>query len=207
MSTVSEYNVFVFMLYSLSGKLILKGNGFVILETAAGIGFKVLASPKALKSLPNLGGRIKLFCFFALNRDGFNLYGFSNEREMERFESLNSVSGIGPRAAFRIVGDLDDKKFSAAVSAGRPDVLEKSAGIGRKKAQRIVLELKDKIKKQKNVDLPNEKEEKENVQIAGALKKFGYKKNEIATAMNNLPADIKSQKERLRAALKLLSGK
>lgn len=195
------------MLYSLSGKLILRGSGFVVIETAAGIGFKISISSKTLRSLPKIGGRIKLFCFFALNRGGFDLYGFSSEKEMERFEMLNSVSGVGPKAAFRIVGDLEAEKFSAAVSAGRPDVLEKLAGIGRKKAQRIVLELKDKMKRQKNINLPDEKEEKENAQIAAALKKFGYKQGEIAATMNGLPSGIKSQKERLKTALKFLSEK
>jgi len=190
------------MLYSLSGKLIVKKPQFIALETN-GVGFKVFISPRTSRNLPKIGQRAKLFCITLMSRETIELYGFLSEKELEIFELLNSINGVGPKSALGILGSLKIEKFLAAVSQGRDDLLIKSWGIGGKKAQRIVLELKDKIKKSKD-DLSELEVDKD---IKSALKNFGYREKEIELAMGKVPAKSKDFEEKIKQALKFLSKK
>ena len=120
------------MLYSLSGKIIVKKSNLVVLETT-GIGFKVAVSQRTSRDLPKIGKRAKLFCVISVSRDNIDLYGFSDEKELEVFEMLNGVNGIGPKSALGILSGFPIERFLAAVSRGRSDLLAKAWGVGRKK--------------------------------------------------------------------------
>ncbi|MEK7193812.1 MAG: Holliday junction branch migration protein RuvA, partial [Patescibacteria group bacterium] len=190
------------MLYSLSGKIIVKKSNLVVLETN-GIGFKVAVSQRTSRDLPKIGKRAKLFCVISVSRDNIDLYGFSDEKELEVFEMLNGVNGIGPKSALGILSGFPIERFLAAVSRGRSDLLAKAWGVGRKKAERIILELKDKIKGKQNEELlPLMEADKE---VEAALKKLGYKRSEIYEAVKNLPPKTKKTEERLKLALRFLS--
>ncbi|MEK7162762.1 MAG: Holliday junction branch migration protein RuvA [Patescibacteria group bacterium] len=195
------------MLYSLFGKLILKKTQFAVIEVA-GFGLKILISEKTSKNLPKIESEIKFFCFLAIKRGGVDICGFLSEKELEIFELLNSVSGIGPKSALEITGVSNIEKFLAAVSGARADILEKSFGIGKKKAERIVLELKDKLGKFKTIDLKGEALDLDfDNDLKSVLKNLGYKQNEIEEAIKNLPEEPGKLEERLKAALKILNKK
>lgn len=192
------------MLYSLSGKLIIKKPQFAVVE-ASGFGLKILISEKTSKNLPKIESKTKLFCSLAVRRDGVDVYGFLSEKELEVFELLNFVSGIGPKSALEITGVSNIEKFLAAVSGARADILEKSWGIGRKKAERIVLELKDKLGKFKIADLKGEILNLDfDKDLKSVLKNLGYKQKEIEEAVKNLPENLAGLEKRLRAVLKII---
>ena len=192
------------MLYSLSGKLIIKKSQFAVVE-ASGFGLKILISEKTSKNLPKIESKTKLFCSLAVRRDGVDIYGFLSEKEMEVFELLNSVSGIGPKSALEITGASNIEKFLAAVSGARADILEKSWGVGKKKAERIVLELKDKLGKFKIIDTKGEILDLDfDKDLKSVLKNLGYKQKEIEEAVKNLPENLAGLEKRLRAVLKII---
>ncbi len=188
------------MLYSLSGKLIAKKPQFVALE-ANGIGFKIFVSSKTSK-LPKIGERISFFCHTSVRQDGIEIYGFLTENELEIFELLISVNGIGPKAGLKILEITKIDSLLAAIKQGRSDLLTKAAGIGAKKAQRIVLELRDKIKRHKSEEEVALMETDSDIEKA--LKNLGYKQTEIREAMEKIPLKIKKTEERLKASLKFL---
>lgn len=193
------------MLYSLSGKLIIKKPQFAVIE-ASGFGLKILISDKTSKNLPKIGLKTKLFCSLIVRRDGVDIYGFLSEKELEVFELLNSVSGIGPKSALEIAGVSNVEKFLTAVSDARIDILEKSWGISRKKSERIVLELKDKLGKFKKIDLKGETLDLNfDKDLKSVLKNLGYKQKEVEEAVKNFPKKPEKLEERLKLALKILS--
>lgn len=195
------------MLYSLSGKLVLRKPQLAVIEVA-GFGLKVLISEKTSKNLPKIGLETKLFCFLAIRRDGADICGFLSEKELEIFELLNSVSGIGPKSALEITGVSSVEKFLAAVSGARADILEKSFSIGKKKAERIVLELKDKLGKFKTIDLKGEVLDLDfDNDLKSVLGNLGYKRKEIEEVIKNLPGNSGKLEERLKSALKILNKK
>lgn len=192
------------MLYSLSGKIIVKKSNLVVIETT-GIGFKIAVSQRTGRALPKVGSRTKLFCAVSVNRDGIEICGFSDEKELEIFELLNNINGVGPKSALNILSALKIEKLLAAINQGRADLLAKSGGIGRKKAERIILELKDKIKSKRGDDLLPSMEA--DTEIESALKNLGYRRNDIGEALKNISPKIKKTEERLKTALKFLIRK
>lgn len=193
------------MIYSLSGKLLVKKSNFIVIE-AGGIGFKVFVSSKALRKLPKIGLRAKLFCYTNVRQDGLELYGFSDEEELEIFELFISINGIGPKIALRILSELPIDSVLSAIDKNRPDVLSKISGVGKKTAERIILELRGKIK------IKNTQKGEESISIMEinedlekALKNLGYKQNEIKDALMDIPSKISKIDERLKIALKNLS--
>ena len=190
------------MIYSLLGKLTAKKSQFIVLETN-GIGFKIFISDRTLHQLPKIGSRLKLFCHTHIRQDGIEIYGFLTEKELEIFDLLNSIGGVGPKTALRILGAVKIEKFLAAVGAGKTELLTKISQFGKKTAQRIVLELTGKIESWKNEEalLLAEKD----IDIETALKNLGYKKNEIREAIKYISPKIKTIEERLKIALKFLA--
>ncbi|MEK7549039.1 MAG: Holliday junction branch migration protein RuvA [Patescibacteria group bacterium] len=190
------------MIYSLLGKLTAKKSQFIVLETN-GIGFKIFISDRTLHQLPKIGSRLKLFCHTHIRQDGIEIYGFLTEKELEIFELLNSIGGVGPKTALRILGAVKIEKFLAAVGAGKTELLTKISQVGKKTAQRIVLELTGKIESWKNEEALLLAET--DIDIETALKNLGYKKNEIREAIKYISPKIKTIEERLKIALKFLA--
>ena len=132
------------MLHSLFGKLIGRRDNTIYMEIA-GIGFKVLMPSRAAQSLPQPGSQIKIFCsLYARENEPFELFGFLSEQELYLFEKLTTVSGVGPKSAMAILGVSPIEQLVAAINAGKTDLLTKATGIGRKTAERVVVELRGK---------------------------------------------------------------
>lgn len=132
------------MIYSLNGKLKRATPNMAVVE-CAGVGYGCAISLYTRSSLPAIGEQVELFTTLAVKQDGVDLFGFSTEEEQECFRLLTSVSGVGPKSALSVLSDLPPSKLSIVIAAGDYKALTKAQGIGGKTAQRIVLELKDKM--------------------------------------------------------------
>lgn len=191
------------MIYSLSGKLIVKTNQFIVLDVN-GIGFKALISKQALDDLPPIGSTITILTSLFIKKDGVEICGFLNPEELEIFELLNSISGVGPKTALGILGAVKIDHLLAAIGQGRADAIIQNSNIGKKKAERIVLELKDKIKSSGNISFEAMADVKD---LKLALKNIGYNNKQIDEAIAHLPKELKTIEEKLKAALKILTRK
>jgi len=192
------------MISSLSGKLTIKKPELAVIETN-GIGFTILVSERTSRQLPKAGSRVRVFTYLHISENAIALYGFITEDELKTFELLTSINGIGPKAAMRVLGVMKPENLGAAIKSGRSDLLIKAAGVGSKKASRIILELKDKIGKTIKGKVGDDAEIDTDLKLEGVLKSLGYKKEEIKDALRIIPIKAKTIEEKLRAALKSLS--
>lgn len=191
------------MIYTLEGKLIIKKTNFVVLQVG-GIGLKISVSIRTLASLPQPGSDVKFFCNLYVREDRMDIYGFLTEEELGLFELLNSVPGIGPKTAMDLLAVDNVDNVMVAIVEGRPELLTRVSGVGKKTAERIVFELKNKIKGKEvtgklHLDI--------DLDLEDALVSFGYQKKYVKEALAKLPADLTTPEERIKAALKLLSKK
>ncbi|OHB22506.1 MAG: Holliday junction DNA helicase RuvA [Parcubacteria group bacterium RIFCSPLOWO2_01_FULL_48_18] len=192
------------MLYSLSGKLIEKKKDFVVAE-AGGIGFKVFTSRETANHLPQPPANIKLFCYLYLREDRLELYGFRSEEEMRTFELLNSVTGIGPKSALGILGIASLDRLKAAIAEGKNELLTRASGIGHKTAERIILELKDKISEGDHKTAVEAMES--DLQVEEALTALGYPRPQARETLRKVSKETQGIEARLKEALKILSKK
>ena len=136
------------MFYYISGTLVLKGNGFAVID-AGGIGYKLYASLKTLDSLGEVGCEAKLFTYtnFKASSDILDLYGFATQEELSLFEMIIGVSRVGAKTAVALLSNISPSKFAlCVVTNDYKYIANKTPGLGAKGAERIVLELKDKFK-------------------------------------------------------------
>jgi len=189
----------------LEGKIEHKGDKYIILN-AGGIGYKVIVSPKLINILSKSSSPVKLFIHSQLNmREGtFDMYGFQNKEDLELFHLVTSVNGIGPKSAMGILSTIEPKHLKAAVMNEDADYLKKVSGLGPKTAQRLILELKNKIDyldvgDMEGVDLGQES------QATEALLALGYSPSQAKDALKE--AKGKTLEERVREALRLLGKK
>ncbi|MGC9598925.1 MAG: Holliday junction branch migration protein RuvA [Minisyncoccia bacterium] len=192
------------MLYSVAGKLTLKSDHFAVV-TAAGLGIKLFASKQTLKALPAVGADVKFFTHLYVREDTLDLYGFLSAEEMNFFEMLISVSGIGPKSALSILDIAPLGELSAAIKEGRPDLLTRASGVGRKTAERVIVELRGKVESARS-GLVVEKMEGD-ADIVEALTSLGYRREEARAALGKVDPKVRGMEERLRAALGALGKK
>ena len=132
------------MIYSLKGRLAVKELGFAVIE-CAGVGYGCRTSYNTIARLGEIGSEAMLYTYLYVREDVVELFGFATQQELSCFKLLISVSGVGPKAAVSILSDVTPEKFAFIVASGDSKALTRTKGIGAKTAQRIVLELKDKI--------------------------------------------------------------
>ena len=192
------------MLYSVSGKLISKSGHFAVVD-AAGLGLKVFTNGRTLGALSAIGSAIKFFCHLHMREDGLELYGFLTEAELNFFELLISISGVGPKSALSIMEVAELKSLAAAIKEGRPDLLTRASGIGRKTAERIILELKNKVQAEKSEAVVGRMET--DADLVETLVGLGYRREQAKAALSKVDEKIANLEERLKAALKILGGR
>ena len=132
------------MIYSLTGELTYIGDQFLVVE-CGGVGFKCFTSVATAANAGRIGDQIRLYTYLSVKEDALDLYGFKTENELRAFKLLISVSGVGPKAAVSILSEMSADKLSLAVAAGDTKAITRANGVGKKIAERIVLELKDKV--------------------------------------------------------------
>lgn len=192
------------MIYSIEGKLTAKYDGFFVVDVG-GVGYKIAGSARTISLLPHLGERVHIFCHTHVREDALDLYGFLSEDELELFESLISVSGVGPKSALSILDVSELDNLRAAIKEGRPDLLTKASGIGRKTAERIILDLRGKIEAKQSGEMVKKMEGDSD--IVEALVGLGYKRESARMALEKVETAIVGLEARLKAALKVLGGK
>ena len=192
------------MIYSVSGKLALKSDHYVVIDTG-GLGLKIMVGESTIKSLPPVGSIAKLFSYMNVRENAIELYGFTSEDELEYFEMLISVSGVGPKSALSILDVAKINELSAAIKEGRPDLLTRASGIGRKTAERIIVELRTKVQSAKS-GLVVEKMETDS-DLIEALSNLGYRREEARAALSTVETKVVGVEARLKAALAILSKK
>ncbi len=190
------------MISCIEGAIVFKGDRFVVIDTG-GVGYKVFAPPETLRILPQLGERTRLWTHLHVREDSLELYGFLHYAEMDFFESLISVSGIGPKSAVGILGVAPLDSLKKAIAAGETVYLTKVSGVGRKTAEKIVLELKDKLGAGSISEVVGA-EIREEGDILEALTSMGYSIREVREALQHIPADISGTEKRLNEALKIM---
>jgi len=185
------------MITYLEGKIILKKEKFIILAVN-GVGFKVFLSQKALLKIPEVSQNLKLFCFLDVRENNLNLYGFLNFEELELFEVLNNIPGVGPKIALEISALGPLKKLKEALEKEGEKIFKGIPGIGKKRTRAIVLELSEKIK-----EIPKEKTAKTD-EAEEALINLGFSKKLVKETLSKIPKEIQGVEKRIKAALKIL---
>lgn len=191
------------MLGSIKGKIILQKEKFVIIETA-GVGYKISVSPDTL-SKTKKSDEVLLYIHTHIREDAFDLYGFLDYKELEFFEMLIGVSGIGPKGALAILGITSIETLRKAISTGDTSYLTKISGIGKKTAEKIVIELRDKMKNSVSDEAGNASLQGE-LDSLEALKSLGYSQNEAREALKKVSGDLNTN-AKIKEALKILGGK
>lgn len=192
------------MIYSVSGKLALTAERFAVIA-AGGFGIKLFASKQTLKALPAPGTEVKMFTHLYVREDALDLYGFLSAEELAFFEMLISVSGIGPRSALSILDIAPLHELQAAIKEGRPDLLTRASGIGRKTAERVIVELRGKVESSRS-GLTVEKMETD-ADLLEALVSLGYRREEARAALVKVDQKIHGAEARLKAVLGVLGKK
>ncbi len=190
------------MFASISGKIAsLRGNTVIVENN--GIGYKVFVTSHTLGTLAGETD-VRLFLYTYVREDTLALYGFLENADLDMFEMLISVSGIGPKAALGILSIADAKTIRMAISREDPSILTRVSGVGKKTADRVILELKNKIMK-----LPALEEEGISVDADAleALTTMGYSVSEAREALKEIPRDITDVGDRVKAALRMVGKK
>lgn len=188
------------MIGSLKGKITLKTDKFVLLETN-GVGYKVNISQETLSKNYKEYTEVFLYIHTHVREDAFDLYGFLEYKDLEFFEMLINVSGIGPKSALGILGITSIETLSKAISTGDTSYLTKISGIGKKTAEKIIIELRDKVGKEISGSTLQEE-----LDTLEALKSLGYSQNEAREALKNINPELDTNKK-IMEALKVLSRK
>lgn len=190
----------------IKGTLELKTLNYIVIDVN-GVGFKIFMSESAIQRLNETGKNIKIYTHMQVREDDISLYGFITNEELRMFELLLSVSGVGAKSAINMLSSITPSKFALAVISNDVKTLTKIPGIGTKSAQRIILELKDKLKTEEsitknNVEIENsiieDNKLEESIQ---ALKVLGYTRQEIEKVMQKIDITNLSVEDIIRKSL------
>jgi Holliday junction DNA helicase RuvA len=193
------------MIGKLTGTLIEKNPPLITVDVH-GVGYEIDVPMSTFYNLPNIGDKVSLQTHLAVREDGHFLYGFLTEGERAAFRQLLKVSGIGARTALAVLSGLSVNELAQAVTLQEVGRLVKIPGIGKKTAERLLLELRDKLPKSGAISAavaaaaPDASSD-----ILNALLALGYNEKEALGAMKQLPAEV-AVSDGIRQALKLLSG-
>ena len=196
------------MYYHLEGTIAELANGLAVID-CGGVGYELSVSLNTLSQL-QVGEHIKLYVAASVKEDAFDLYGFTTKSEKRAFQLLISVSGVGPKAALSILSSSTPETLSMAILAGDEKALTVAPGIGKKIAQRVIYELKDKIAKESGAFVPVSSG---NVQTtvqatdkltdaSAALSVLGYSAAEISAALHGVDLEPLNTEGIIKAALK-----
>ena len=180
------------MISHLYGEIAQCGEGFVIIDVG-GIGYHVNVPQPALQELKEKGNakvKVKLHTHLNVREDALNLYGFMNTTELGMFKLIINVSGVGPQIAMKILSDIKIEDFASAIINEDEKVLTSISGIGKKNAKRLILELKDKMKKKMEGFVPTGTSNV-NYDAVSALVSLGFQQREAKEAVDAVSAGVK----------------
>lgn len=185
-----------------------KNSNYVVIDVG-GIGYKIFMAESAINNIGEKGTTVKVHTHYYVREDNISLYGFLNNEELKMFELLLSVSGIGAKSAITMLSNILPSDFALAIITNDVKTLTKIPGIGSKTAQRIILELKDKIKDEDTVSgkMAAEEKQENNVKTQDAidaLQILGYNKKEIEKVIDKMDYAQMTTEEIIKNALKYL---
>jgi Holliday junction DNA helicase RuvA len=187
------------MIFYLKGEIVEKNKDSVVLDFK-GVGFKVFVSDESLKRL-KIKDQVKLFLdHFIKHNEKIEFYGFLTEKEMELFQFLTKIPGIGTKAALSLSSTGSLEELQQKLLKGDKQLIGNLKGVGKKKLQRILIELGakiSKIEKEKNI-------EPENKEVINALTALGFSKQDVLRALERIPEDIQGAEEKTKEVLKIL---
>ena len=207
------------MLAYIKGTLEMKMTGYVVIDVG-GLGYKIFMSDVGIEKIGNIGEIVKVHTYYKVREDDISIYGFNTLEELKMFELLISVSGVGAKTALTMLATCEPSEFALAVISEDVKTLTGIPGIGAKSAQRIILELKDKITKEQEIEKINAQvnsktKQEDKIQVAiennnkvaeaiAALQVLGYNKKEIEKAFTKLDKNNLSTEELIKKGLNLL---
>lgn len=199
------------MIYNINGTLTLTGSNFAVVN-CGGVGFQCSTTLNTLKTLPPAGETVDLYTYLNVREDALDLYGFASMQELDCFKLLISVSGIGPKAALAILSELTPDKLALCIATGDSKALTKAQGVGKKIAERAVLELKDKIQgtvtdasfSETVSAVAGAAEQPDSAEAVEALVALGFSQSDASLAVSKLEPSL-SVDDMIRQGLKILS--
>ena len=200
------------MLAYIKGKIDSKTNNYIVIDVG-GLGYKVNMSETAIEQVGKEGEEVKVHTYYRVREDDISIFGFITKEELRTFELLLTVSGVGAKVALAILANISVAEFAMAILQNDVSKIVKVPGIGKKSAERIILELKDKINKLQteveikeiNKQIEKQKDIEENVEEAiSALQVLGYNKKAIENVFEKIENTGLSTEELIRKGLALL---
>ena len=198
----------------IEGEVCEKLNGSLTL-LAGGVGYLLNCSNNTLQAAPSLGEKMRCYTFLSVREDAMELFGFASREEKELFLQLTSVSGIGPKTALGLLGSMSLRDLNLAILLGDVNALSRAPGIGKKMAQRIALELKDKIS-QASVSAHADEgapvasaaftEADSASEAVEALIALGYSSTEARSAVSQIRGQADTPEDLIRLALRAMAG-
>jgi Holliday junction DNA helicase RuvA len=202
------------MIYSLKGTLTVKEPNFVVIE-CGGVGYGCRTSYTTVSQLGETGSETMLYTHLYIREDAAEIFGFLTMQELNCFRLLISVSGVGPKAATAILSDVTPDRFAFLVASGDSKFFTKTKGIGAKTAQRIVLELKDKISIESIsgssvADIPHSQSAASGIssvtEALEALMVLGYSQGEAVSVLGKLDPSMSTQ-DLIKESLRIMSSR
>ena len=198
------------MIYNVKGELTYTDPQFVVVENS-GIGFKCFTSLTTVKNLGKIGSNVNLYTYLSVKEDALDLFGFSTIEELNSFKLLITVSGVGPKAAVSVLSELSPEKLALAIASSDVKSITKANGVGRKTAERIVLELKDKTGSLSQTDFSSAAsaasvaEDSAAGEAVAALVALGFSQSDAAVTVGQMDQSL-SADEMIRLGLRQLSS-
>lgn len=198
------------MIYNIKGELTYTDPQFVVVENS-GIGFKCFTSLTTVKNLGKIGSNVNLYTYLSVKEDALDLFGFSTLEELNSFKLLITVSGVGPKAAVSVLSELSPEKLALAIASSDVKSITKANGVGRKTAERIVLELKDKTGSLSQTDFSSAAsaasvaEDSAAGEAVAALVALGFSQSDAAVTVGQMDQSL-SADEMIRLGLRQLSS-
>ena len=202
------------MIYCLTGKIVKKSMSAVVLS-CGGVGYYAQCPASVAGALPGVGKEATLYTVMSVTENDVSLYGFATEEQQACFEMLTAVSGVGPKVGLAILSVMEPQRVALAISAGDHKAFKAANGVGPKLAQRIVLELKDKVAKGfvAGISLEDvagaasgEPASQSSAQAIAALVSLGYSQSEAALAISKIDATLPVE-EIIKLALRGMAGR
>lgn len=199
------------MIYNVKGVLTYIDAQFVVVE-CGGVGFKCFTTLNTSRAVGKIGSEVNLYTHLSVREDAMDLFGFSTVAELEAFKMLITVSGVGPKAAVSVLSELTPDRLALAIASADTKSIVKANGIGKKTAERIVLELKDKMANVASEEISSAVasagsivEESASAEAVAALVALGFSQSDAAVAVGQMDKSL-SADEMIRLGLRQLSS-
>lgn len=198
------------MIYNLRGTLTVADVNYIVVE-CSGVGFKCFTTLNTVKDLGRVGDEVNIFTHLAVREDAMDLYGFATVAELDAFKLLITVSGVGPKAAAAVLSELTPDKLALCIASGDAKAITRAQGVGKKTAERIVLELKDKMGaiasenvSQSVINASSAVADNETAEAVAALVALGYSQSDASMVVGAMDKSL-SVDEMIRQGLKQLA--